>query len=223
MSVFDLTTDINSKVAAEFSGFMKSAGKGPVVLRINSPGGSITAGMTMADAIQRQGNVTAEVVGLAASMASVLVVASKKARMSSSALLMVHNAWQETAGDAASLRKTADALEKFSSSLITYYREKSGKTSDVVKGWMDAETWFTADEALAAGLVDSVFKGADPRAALRWSSKYPNLATRLQAAAAQSKPSLIATYNSLPAGPERQEFFAKHKHALWKLRSSFKK
>lgn len=222
MSVFELNTDINSKVAAEFSGFMKSAGKGPVVLRINSPGGSITAGMSMADLIQRQGNVTAEVVGLAASMASVLVVVSKKSRMSSSALMMLHNAWSQESGDAASLRKAADTLEKFSSSLLTYYREKTGKTSEVIKGWMDAETWFTADEALAAGLVDSVFKGTDPRAALRWSAKYPNLAARLEVAA-QSKPSLIATYNNLPAGPERQEFFAKHKHALWKLRSAFKK
>jgi ATP-dependent Clp endopeptidase proteolytic subunit ClpP len=222
MSIFELNSEINTKIAAEFSGFMKSAGKGPVVLRINSPGGSITAGMSMADIIQRQGNVTAEVVGLAASMGSVLTVVAKRSRMSSSGLLMVHNAWSQESGDAASLRKAADTLEKFSSSLLTYYREKTGKTSEVIKGWMDAETWFTAEEALAAGLVDSVFKGTDPRAALRWSAKFPNLTNRLKAAS-ESQPSLLSIYNSLPSGPARQEFFAKHKTALWALRSSLKK
>ncbi len=171
----------------------------------------------MADAIQRHGNVTADVVGLAASMASVLAVVSRRTRISSTGLFMVHNAWQETAGDAASLRKTADALEKISSSLVRYYQEKTGKTSQVVKSWLDAETWFTADEALAAGLVDEVFKGADAKAALRWKAQFPSLTTRLEAAA-KTPLSIFAQYQLMPAGPRRQEFFAKHKAALWAAR-----
>jgi ATP-dependent Clp endopeptidase proteolytic subunit ClpP len=217
MKTIELFSEIDSKVATAILSELKAAARQPVTLRINSPGGSVTKGMLVADAIMRHSDVTAEIVGLAASMASVVAIVARRVRISSTALMMVHAPWQETAGDAASLRKTADALEKFGESLARYYMDKSGKSRSVVKGWMDRETWFSADEALAAGLVDEVFKGADAKAALRWKAQFPSLTSRLEAAA-RTPISVFAQYQLMPAGPRRQEFFAKHKAALWAAR-----
>jgi ATP-dependent Clp protease protease subunit len=220
MKIIELFSEITSGTAASFLEQMKSAGRDPVTIRINSPGGSIIPGMAMADAIRRHGNVVADVVGLAASMGSVLAVVARRTRISSTGLLMLHNAWQVTEGDATSLRKTADALEKISSSLVTYYQEKSGRPRAIVQDWMNAETWFTADEALAARLVDEVYKGADTKAALRWSNKYPALSTKLERASATPL-SLFAQYSAMPSGPKRQEFFSRNKKALWEARKNF--
>jgi ATP-dependent Clp endopeptidase proteolytic subunit ClpP len=219
MKIIELFEEIDTARAKAVSANLERYKNQPVTLRINSPGGSVTAGMLMADAIQRHGKVTAEIVGLAASMASVVAVAAKDARMSSTALIMIHNPWMAAQGDSRTLRKEAEALDKFSGSLVTYYSNKTGKSRQQIQSLMDAETWLDAYQAKDGRFIDAIFKGADARAAIRWQTKFPGIIARLAVAPKKTPLQLAAEYMAMPAGPRRQTFFEIHKNQLFLART----
>lgn len=128
-----------------------------VLLRINSPGGSVIDGLAIYDAVNRMPQkVTARIEGLAASMASVIALAADEVTMSENSLYMIHNVWGGEVGESDDLRKAADLMDKMSSRLLSIYIKKTEQTEEQLKSWMDAETWFTAEEALAAGFINYV-------------------------------------------------------------------
>lgn len=129
-------------------------------LRINSPGGSVFEGITVANAIRRHSaKVTTHIDGVAASIASVVALAGDAVRIADNAFFMIHDPFVMCFGTAEEMRKTADTLDSVAkTAIIAAYTKKTGKTEDEIKAWMAAETWFTADEALAAGFVDAVDK-----------------------------------------------------------------
>jgi ATP-dependent Clp endopeptidase proteolytic subunit ClpP len=130
---------------------------GSVKIRINSPGGDVFAGITIFNALaSRKGRVVCQIDGLAASAASFIALAGDEVIAYPSAMLMVHRAWGVGVGNCQDLQGLADVLSKIDGQLADLYAAKSGKSAKVTLGWMDAETWFTADEAKAAGLVDTV-------------------------------------------------------------------
>ena len=143
---------------------LKDAGSEPVTINISSPGGEVTEGLAMVDMLEAyEGEVTTLGYGLVASIASVVLLAGDKVRMTPNSFLMIHNPWTLAMGDSAELTATADLLAKMEDKLQNIYiskLEKSGKTSGnlalKVKRWMDAETWFTAQEALDAGFIDEI-------------------------------------------------------------------
>lgn len=135
-----------------------------LTIQINSQGGSVQDGVAIFNAIkQHPAHVTMEVNGWALSIASFIAMAGDTVRMASNSLLMLHNPWISTAGDAAELRKTADVLDKTKETLISAYA-RSGKSRAEIIALLDAETWFTADEALAAGFADEVQSSGQPAA-----------------------------------------------------------
>ena len=71
---------------------------------------------------------------------------------------MIHNVWGGETGGAKDMRKAADLMEKMGDRLVNIYVSKTGKDESEVRNWMDEETWFTADEALAAGFIDYIEK-----------------------------------------------------------------
>lgn len=128
----------------------------PVTLRINSPGGSVAEGFAIIAAMRRHEQVAVEIDGLAASIASAIAVSGRRVAMAENALLMIHSPWVGTEGNADELRKHASMLDKFSDQLRDIYVRKTGASKATVERWMAGETWFTADEALTAGLVDEI-------------------------------------------------------------------
>lgn len=128
-------------------------------LRINSPGGDVFDGRAIASAIAQHGNVTAWIDGLAASAATYVATAAKTVNMAEGAFFMVHEAWTLAYGNKHDLGKTAALLDKIDQSIVNDYAKKTGQTSDQIIAWMQAETWFTAEEALANKFVDAVFSG----------------------------------------------------------------
>jgi len=132
--------------------------KGSVVLRINSGGGSVFEGLAIYNAIQRRGQVTVKIDGLAASIASLIAMAGNRIEMAENALLMIHNPWSDTSGDSADLRKQAELLDKAKTSMLSAYAGRTGKPEAEISQIMDAETWFTAEEALAHKLIDSIYQ-----------------------------------------------------------------
>jgi ATP-dependent protease ClpP protease subunit len=127
-------------------------------LKVNSPGGNVFDGIAIYNALLSHGaTVTAEVVGLAASIASVIVMAASDIAMNQTALMMVHNPYSAVVGgDAGEMRKMAATLDKVKDSMITAYRRHTKKTKAEVAELMDAETWFSANEARDAGFVEEV-------------------------------------------------------------------
>jgi ATP-dependent Clp endopeptidase proteolytic subunit ClpP len=215
LKIIELLDEIDTARAKAIAANLDRYKNEAVTLRINSPGGSVTAGMTIADAIQRHGRVTAEIIGLAASMASVVAVAAKEARMASTGLLMIHNPWMTAQGDSKTLRKEAETLDKFAASLVGYYVAKTKKPAAEIQTIMDAETWLDAYQAKDGGFVDSIFKGSDARAAIRWENKFPGITARLNSAPKKTPQQLVKEYTAMPQGPRRDAFFATHKHELF--------
>ena len=128
-----------------------------ILLRINSPGGSVIDGLAIYDAIRRTPQkVITRIEGLAASIASIIALAGDEIIMSENSLFMIHNVWGGETGDSKDMRKAADLMDKMSSKLVSIYVAKSGRDESEVKSWMDSETWFSAEEALEAGFINAI-------------------------------------------------------------------
>lgn len=126
-------------------------------LRINSPGGDVFAARAMEQALKEHpANIIAHIDGVAASAATYIALAANEVRISDGAMFMIHNAWTWAAGDRNDLVKTATLLGKIDGTLAKTYADKTGKAIDEIAKLMDAETWFTAQEALDFGFVSAI-------------------------------------------------------------------
>lgn len=126
-------------------------------LRINSPGGSVFGARAIETALrEHSARVVVHIDGLAASAATFIAMAGDEVVMSPGAMFMIHNAWTATWGNAQDLTKTADLLTKIDSTLVDTYAKRTGQKAEQVREWMAAETWFTAEEAVAHGFADRV-------------------------------------------------------------------
>lgn len=134
-------------------------------LRINSPGGDVFAAQAIAQAIRdTKAHVVAHIDGYAASAATQIAIAADEIEIAEGGFFMIHNAWTLAVGNASDLAATVVLLNKVDDVLCNAYAVKCGKSSDEVKAWMDAETWFAAQEAVDAGLVDRIADGAKAKA-----------------------------------------------------------
>ena len=128
-----------------------------VHLHINSPGGDVFEARAMSAAlVAYAGNVIAHIDGVCASAATYLALSGNEVRMTDGGLFMVHNSWTFAMGSCNELRQTADLLEKIDGTIAVDYERKTCATAEQVKTWMDAETWFTAQEALDAKFIDAI-------------------------------------------------------------------
>ena len=131
--------------------------KKAIKLFINSPGGVVTDGWAIFNMLQRiRDKLTVEVIGLAASMASVVALAGKKLTMCRGSYFMIHNPWTIAWGDSTELRKMADTMDKMREDIITLYNDRSALTRDEIVAMMDEETWISADDAQEYGFADSI-------------------------------------------------------------------
>lgn len=131
-----------------------------ILLRINSPGGSVFDGRAMFSALQMHpANKTALIEGVAASAATSVAMAADQVQMVQGALFMIHRSWTVAMGNAEDLISTAALLEKVDQALVQDYVGKTGADPQQVMDWMSAETWFSAEEAQAAGFVNTVVDG----------------------------------------------------------------
>ena len=126
-------------------------------VHLNSPGGDIFDGLAIYQALKdHPANITVRVDGLAASIASVIMMSADRIVMAPKASVMIHDGWTMAVGNAGDLRKTADLLDKQSDIIASVYADRSGQPADFWRDRMRDETWYNADEALAAGLVDEI-------------------------------------------------------------------
>jgi len=138
-----------------------------VHLRINSVGGSVVEGAAIYNALRRhKGGLVVHIDALAASMASVIAMAGDETLIADNALVMIHNPWGMTMGDADELRKEADILDKLKNTLVNAYVRKTGMEAEQIAQMMDDETWLNATEAVAFGFADAIEDGIEAAASI---------------------------------------------------------
>lgn len=143
--------------AKDFLDQLKAVGDRRITLRINSPGGSVFDGTAIYNRLKdHAAGVEVKIDGLAASIASVIAMAGSKITMAENALLMIHNASGIVMGNAEDMRQLADTLDKIDGTIAGTYSRKTGAPVEDMAALMDAETWFTAAEAKAAGFIDEI-------------------------------------------------------------------
>jgi ATP-dependent protease ClpP protease subunit len=153
----DAETEYWGGVSPEAFSRALSGMTGPVSLRINSPGGDVFAARAMAAAMRDySGEITAYVDGYAASAASLIAVSASRALMADGAFMMIHKAWTFAIGNSADLVTTAALLEKIDGTLAETYARKSGGNVEEFAQKMADETWYSAQEAVDAGLADGL-------------------------------------------------------------------
>jgi len=131
----------------------------PVTIRINSAGGSVDEAIAIYNALKRHsGPVNVAIDSIAASAASFIAMAGEKIAIADGGAIMIHSPWTLAMGNAVELLKTADVLDMYESRLMSAYMDRMGKKykEDEVKQMLADETWFTASDAVEAGLADSV-------------------------------------------------------------------
>jgi ATP-dependent protease ClpP protease subunit len=127
-------------------------------VRINSAGGSVFEGMAIYSLLkQHKAHKTVVVDGFACSIASVIAMAGDTVIMPETAVMMIHNPWTVTIGNAAALRKEADDLDKLGESMRKAYLAKAGDKLNEGKlvEMLNAETYLTAAECIELGLADA--------------------------------------------------------------------
>lgn len=146
-------------VAADVIDALKAAKGKPVTLRIDSGGGDVFEAFAICSAIQRyEGKTTAYVDGLAASAASYIAVVCDEVIMRDYAYLMIHCASSLVWGNARDMEDMAARLRNIDDNLAEIYVKRSKLTKEQVLDYMADETWFTAAQALEAGLATSVME-----------------------------------------------------------------
>jgi ATP-dependent protease ClpP protease subunit len=148
----------DSVTLADFKAeFDKIRDKAEIRVLLNSPGGDVMDGMGIYNLLSgvRQ-KVTIEVLGMAASIASIIALAGKELVMGEGSFYMIHNPITFALGGSGDLRKAADLLDTVRGQMVGIYAQRTALTSEEIEAAMDGETWYTAEQAVEAGFASSV-------------------------------------------------------------------
>lgn len=136
---------------------LAAAGRGPVDVRIHSPGGSLFAGMAIHAALTAHpGRVIVHIDGTAASIASVIAMAGDEIRMAENAFFMIHDPAMTIEGGAADLRTAAELVDKTREQIVDVYARRTKADRETLTRLMSAETWLDANEAARLGFADVI-------------------------------------------------------------------
>ncbi|MDE7152670.1 MAG: ATP-dependent Clp protease proteolytic subunit, partial [Candidatus Amulumruptor sp.] len=140
--------------------YLDSADPGKdVSIYINSPGGSVYAGLGIYDTMQYISSDVATIcTGMAASMAAVLLVSGAKGKRFAlrHSRVMIHQPMGGAQGQASDIEITAREIQKLKKELYTIIADHSGQPFDKVERDSDRDYWMTADEAKEYGMIDDV-------------------------------------------------------------------
>lgn len=129
----------------------------PIEVLINSPGGYVYEGSEIYYLLKTyRGNVTVDIVGVAASAASVIAMAGDKVRIAPTAQIMIHNVSGGARGDYRDLQHEAEVLENYNKSIANAYTLKTGMAQNELLELMNKETWLNAQQSKELGFVDEI-------------------------------------------------------------------
>ena len=142
------------------------AGKGPVTVWLNSPGGDcIAASQIYTMLMDYKDDVTIKIDGIAASAASVIAMAGTRVLMAPTALMMIHNPMTMAYGNQADMEKAIEMLDEVKESIMNAYEIKTSLSRAKLSHLMDSETWMNANKAIELGFADDILKDSKKDAA----------------------------------------------------------
>lgn len=127
-------------------------------ISVNSFGGSVYTGLSIYSLLKaHKGSITIRIDGAAMSAATIITsVPGAKVIMPKGSMMMIHKVSSGVWGNTDDMRKAADDMEKLEENLINIYVEKTGRAVDEIKEKVNAESYFTAEEAVEFGLADEI-------------------------------------------------------------------
>ena len=146
----DIVPGLASQVIAQ----LRQHQGGDVVVRINSPGGSVSEGIAIFNALKPY-NPICYVDGIAASIASLILMAGTRRIGAENSIVMIHDPWTDARGNAADLRQVADALDTHRAAMLTAY-QRTGIAAETLLAMLAAETWMDAAEAMRHGFLTEI-------------------------------------------------------------------
>lgn len=158
-----LTGEINDQMAntvvAQLLFLESEDPKKDISLYINSPGGSVSAGMAIIDTMNHiKPEVSTICVGIAASMGATILSQGQKSKRFAlpNAEVMIHQPWGGASGQASDIIITAENIIKTKKKLIKIVADATGQKTEKVERDMDRDFWMNADEAKKYGVVDKI-------------------------------------------------------------------
>lgn len=155
----EVTDSIADVIVAELLFLESEDPNKDIHLYINSPGGSVTAGMAIYDTMQYvKCDVSTICVGLAASMGSFLLVGGAKGKRFAlpNSEILIHQPSGGTQGQASDMKIAADEIIKTRERLNRLLSQNSGQPLEVIERDTERDHWMTAEEAKTYGLIDEV-------------------------------------------------------------------
>lgn len=186
---------------------LKEIGEAPVLVWLNSPGGDAFEGIAIYNVLrEHKAKVTINVLGLAASAASVIAMAGDTVRMGRGASFMIHSAWGVVGGNQQDMREFADILDKLDNAVAELYADRCGLPAGEVLEMMRKETWLFADDAVDMGFADTTFDDEKVSKARASAPNAPALAARAAALAASGeRRSSVVQLSANPPGVSGQK------------------
>lgn len=210
--------------AKDFRASLESVTSDNLEVEINSPGGDVFAGIGMYNMLRSFATngktVTTRVTGVAASIASIVMLAGDKREMPKNAFAMIHGPSTFAFGTAEELRDAADVTDKIRSSLQRVYVDRMGVSEDDAAAMMAKDTWLTADECLANGFATDLIESV--QATAKFNMARADLPAHVQAVfkakvetppAPAPEPELIPEPEPTPVGPVAEQIIARAKTA----------
>ncbi|GAP66801.1 peptidase S14 [Mizugakiibacter sediminis] len=185
-----------------------------VHLRFNSPGGDVFDGRAIAAALDAfPAKKVGHVDGWAASAASFILMHCDAVEIAAGAMIMIHNGWTIAAGDNRVMADTAALLQKIDAAIQDDYMRRVNVERQQVVDWMNAETWFTAEEAVQHGLADRIASGDGAKARAAWNVEAYAHAPAADPAPVAEEPQNVADEPEADT-PENPTADAEHAHRL---------
>lgn len=136
-----------------------------IVVNINSPGGYVSDGLMIHDALKMsKATIETRVFSMTASAATIIAQAGDVRKMSSNSLYLIHHAMMGIGGNVNDVKQGLDDLEKVDARILDIYLKGKGAKEDKIKELFEENNgngkWIDAEEALEAGLIDEIFEPA---------------------------------------------------------------
>lgn len=182
IDLYDVISEEYGVSSSDFVSALNNIKSEDIFLHINSPGGDVFAARAMVAGISAHpSKITAYIDGVAASAASYIACACDSVVMQDGSMMMIHRASTVVWGNSDQMVEVADLLDKIDSAIVADYARKTGKNEADLLAMMTAETWMTADEAVAHGFADSVVKNQKGKAKNTWNlSAFENVPAELK-------------------------------------------
>lgn len=132
-------------------------GAGDVTVNINSPGGDFFEGLAIYNLLRGHGGtVTVNILGMAASAASLIAMAGNQVFIADAAYIMIHNVWGLVAGNQFDLQTVIDQFKAFDQTIVAIYAKNTGLSNDQIAEMMKATTWLSGPDAINQGFADDL-------------------------------------------------------------------